>query len=547
MSGTWETKKKIIEILSKGNKTMSDISRMLNLAPSTVSQHIQELVDAGAVEQVPNEYIKKWKYYRLKPNVQVEEVMDIARRRRAEYGKYVFTAVAVIAVFLAGLFAYFEYFAAAYETVPISMTDPIMVPNGTTAVNMSYSSLDIYALHNGRSGWINTSINGSVNLMSLQNVSQLIGKVTMPQNSTVTKVRFNISSAKITVNGNTYGLILPIKSLTLDILPSKVNNTAGILIDLSPVVLNMSGIAPNAIVMNVVGKAGMIYMPNSTERMKIIRMPLHSLLPAPAFRIAKIRWLNQNISVKSVALSTSGDNTSFEIAVKNNGNSSIRIYSVVLRGNEFVENGAVRNVPGFIPLIVTGSGELRPPFSVNDMNSMGYNISPGATAVLSFYGTIVGRNGTIETLDRNASYGVTVVAGCGMGMSTVGPGAATNGTSIINASSSNNATLSNTRVFYPSQIINYYGHNPVIKLNQSFFDCDTSASCVPVYVTPCRNGAPMQEICINSAYVPIAESWWSHPPRPIICPMYIMLSKVSCACSSGSCVTIYNSPVVGNP
>ena len=62
------TKDKILSILSNGNKTLTDISRELNLSKPTVSQHLQELKRAGAILEVEPESNRKWKYYRLNPN-----------------------------------------------------------------------------------------------------------------------------------------------------------------------------------------------------------------------------------------------------------------------------------------------------------------------------------------------------------------------------------------------------------------------------------------------------------------------------------------------
>jgi predicted transcriptional regulator len=63
MSKTNQTKDEILKILSNKSKTMTDISHALDLAPSTISQHLVELKTIGAIKQVDNPYVKKWKYY----------------------------------------------------------------------------------------------------------------------------------------------------------------------------------------------------------------------------------------------------------------------------------------------------------------------------------------------------------------------------------------------------------------------------------------------------------------------------------------------------
>lgn len=67
MSKTYETKRKILDILYKKQSTLSEISKLLGLAPSTVSKHLKGLEASGAIELVDNPYIRKWKYYIITP------------------------------------------------------------------------------------------------------------------------------------------------------------------------------------------------------------------------------------------------------------------------------------------------------------------------------------------------------------------------------------------------------------------------------------------------------------------------------------------------
>ena len=76
MGKIWETKKEILKLLSDRAKTLTDISRELELAPSTVSQHLQELRTVGAIEMVDNPYVKKWKYYRIASRVVSQPTQD---------------------------------------------------------------------------------------------------------------------------------------------------------------------------------------------------------------------------------------------------------------------------------------------------------------------------------------------------------------------------------------------------------------------------------------------------------------------------------------
>lgn len=69
-----ETKTVILGLLEKRPKTLTELSRELGLAPSTISQHLKELVWMGAAKRIENEHVKKWKYY--------QKVSNIARSSR---------------------------------------------------------------------------------------------------------------------------------------------------------------------------------------------------------------------------------------------------------------------------------------------------------------------------------------------------------------------------------------------------------------------------------------------------------------------------------
>lgn len=68
------TKTVILGLLETRPKTLTELSRELGLAPSTVSQHLKELVWMGAARRIENEHVKKWKYY--------QKVSDITRSSR---------------------------------------------------------------------------------------------------------------------------------------------------------------------------------------------------------------------------------------------------------------------------------------------------------------------------------------------------------------------------------------------------------------------------------------------------------------------------------
>ncbi|MGC9116733.1 MAG: DUF4382 domain-containing protein, partial [Conexivisphaera sp.] len=97
--------------------------------------------------------------------------------------------------------------SAAPTAYAVALTDPPIVPAGTTALIVNYSGV---AVHTEEHGWVaNASATGSVNLLALQNLSLVIANVEVPANSTVNEVRLYVSNATIMVNGTTYPVMLP--------------------------------------------------------------------------------------------------------------------------------------------------------------------------------------------------------------------------------------------------------------------------------------------------------------------------------------------------
>lgn len=95
MSKIGYTKSRIIDLISKGNRTLTDISATLKLHPATVSQHLQELREMGAITAVKNDHIKKWKYYQLNPEFDSSRFDEVQKR---SYSRSILSMMAVLAI-----------------------------------------------------------------------------------------------------------------------------------------------------------------------------------------------------------------------------------------------------------------------------------------------------------------------------------------------------------------------------------------------------------------------------------------------------------------
>jgi hypothetical protein len=135
-----------------------------------------------------------------------------------------------------------ETSASGSGTLAVLMTDPPTVPNGTTAVYVTYSGLALHIAGAGNnSGWHILNAQGEINLMSIINVTQTIASVNI-QSGLFDDLAFNITSATVTFLGANYSAYLVYEDHTL-LVPVlggiNVTNghTSAAVIDLTPTVL----------------------------------------------------------------------------------------------------------------------------------------------------------------------------------------------------------------------------------------------------------------------------------------------------------------------
>lgn len=322
MTKTWQTKKKIIKLVSKKAKTPGEISTELGLAPSTVSEHLDELERMGAVKPVENQFIKKWKYYRANPTFNAQAAPEPRRISNIQIAGALVIVLGLLALIIVGMPA-----ASKGSQVVFSLTDPPSVPNGTQALNITYASLRAhYVGADNTSAWVTGTGSGTLDLMNLINTSQVIGSGSIPANATINMVSFNISSAEITVNGTTYPVIVPNGQLTSKVTgASKATANSSILIDLSPVVTTI--FTQNSTVFVLVPSVKAVFVGNT---------------PVP-FRIGERHNLNNDeqnrisaatpaISISSASLTVTGNTTDVSVTVENNANRTIDLSHVTLYG-----------------------------------------------------------------------------------------------------------------------------------------------------------------------------------------------------------------------
>jgi len=122
------------------------------------------------------------------------------------------------------------------------MIDPPDAPANVVGVYVNYSSIQVHIANGGNnSGWFNVTSSGTINLMKIVSSSKLLGSAKLP-NGTYNIVRFNITSAVVTINGTSgklsnYTAKVPSGKVQATItggVDVKADATTALLVDITP-------------------------------------------------------------------------------------------------------------------------------------------------------------------------------------------------------------------------------------------------------------------------------------------------------------------------
>ncbi len=352
MSGIGKTKNDIVKMLTKRQHTLTEISQELGLSPSTVKQHIDELQQMGAITPVENEFIKRWKYYRATPNFEIGGTYANRFTRFTRINPYYVGSILLIIGMAAVAYTLLYNAGNAYVSgttttgallgtaaasaptysLAVRLTDPPTVPEGTNALVMNYSSVALEVSNNGgASGWVNVSGSGSVDPLSLVNVSQLIGSATLSANDIITGVRLEAASSFITIGNASYSVFVPENSIIANIKPVQLSSNSVILADFSPVIVSVYSsnattflLVPSvkAVVYgaNVIGGSGSGYGEKDNRTM---------LTPAQEHLLENA---SASVLITGESISSIGGNTALSVTVKNMGNRPVTLHQLQISG-----------------------------------------------------------------------------------------------------------------------------------------------------------------------------------------------------------------------
>lgn len=211
-------------------------------------------------------------------------------------------------------------------SVPIAITDPAEVPANTTSLYIGYSSFRVvYFTANASGNALNVNVSGSVNLLSLVNVSKVLAVTHLPANSFLKEVQFNVVSANATINGTTYNVSVPSPIVTATVPASfnKINSSSSLVLDFTPALIT-------------------VYTANSTEYVLIPSMLALSSTGITDHAIGAISHIpaninrtffvaRPNITITSASLEQVGNLTEIRVTVKDNSNQSVVLQHLRLK------------------------------------------------------------------------------------------------------------------------------------------------------------------------------------------------------------------------
>ena len=333
---------------------------------------------------------------------------------------------------------------------PVMITDPAQVPAGTSALVFTYSNVQLNVSTPSGPTWVNATGSGSVNLVAIRNMSQVMAYANIAANSTVSQVRLLVNSVKITVNGTTSNVTVSNPQLTLTLTgATKVNATSGVLIDYTPTVSpSFSGNSTDYVRVPA-GKAIVTGGVNATYATNV-----GAVASLTGNAKASLAATTPSLTITSATVgTTSSGNTTVSVTVRNNANQNVTLNNLIVYGQQKVSAQAnasagvsasfaasvsgvlggtlglgvlgtlTANEKAFIGVGVNIQSYAMENFALGSSGSMtvinslasaqtsGTTIAPGGTATLTFSGQASYNSGTYVVTPKSGSVYNIVVSG----------------------------------------------------------------------------------------------------------------------------------------
>ncbi len=229
-----------------------------------------------------------------------------------------------------------EFNPRSSAVLSILLTDPPSIPEGVSAVFVTYSSLAVHINGLGDSGWVNTGAEGTFNALDLLNLTQTISSGTVPSGS-YDMVRLTISEVQVTFMGQNYSATVNSGRLTIPIVGGlKVNNSvdSAAVIDIQPTVLDVGNQTAPQFVITAGAKALQVPSDEVGPEMRNVGSRV-SFEHRPWFGNFTAHH-SDNLSVESAALSA----TSFNLSLFNPTSDQVVVKMIV------ITQGTAATLPG---------------------------------------------------------------------------------------------------------------------------------------------------------------------------------------------------------
>jgi hypothetical protein len=279
----------------------------------------------------------------------------------------------------------------SFGVLSVLLTDPPSVPEGVTAVYVTYSDVAVHGAGFSDSGWVSVSGQGTIDTLELVNLSQTISSGTIPS-STYNQVRFTISNVMVEFGGKNYSAAISSGALDVPI-PGGLNvnssSPAATIIDIQPTVLNL-GEQSNPSFTITTGASALQVPSGDLDQSTHVLGHMASLEGHDWYDSFKAKH-SEILSVSALTLSSN----SFSFSATNDGSDSIALRTVVIApgSTREGENNALGSVMNGAVFAVQADGSLRllsgsPGEAESSFEDSGYTLAGGATQQFTYSGTI---------------------------------------------------------------------------------------------------------------------------------------------------------------
>jgi hypothetical protein len=293
----------------------------------------------------------------------------------------------------------------------VLLTDPPAVPDGVSAVYITYSNIAVHASGFGDSGWVDVPGSGTIETLGLVNFSRTISTGRVPI-LTYDLVAFNITSTTVDYMGRNYTVGANSGRLTIPFVTSlKVNASipAAALVDISPTVLNIGSQGSPSFTMAAGAKALQVPSVEVKDSMKTVGSEF-SLQGHPWFQSFTATHAD-NLMLSGLSLTAS----SFSFSASNPGPDAITLRMVVVTLDPPTPRAgaALNSVANSFDFAVGSDGSLSLLSGASGMvghilQTQGYTLTGGATKQFGYSGEIATLLGA-ASITPGASYDVVVI------------------------------------------------------------------------------------------------------------------------------------------